>query len=280
MIKSASDIWKEIATPNNLKFEFKTIAGVPVIVAKDFFKFPDKVHDFFVNGYWWDNFSNDNVRPGKSFLIHDEVVHWFITPFVQALSPVFGVKYFDSDCVFGNCFNGNMPIVNPLSAFPHTDQPNGFIPDAHIALNIPLVHSEYPISTGFWSFNGKKTTLDMSHNDMRDMKNFQTEVNKDVMTDDAKWFQIKDYGPWKLDGKSDMVYNEMTCYPTYFFHNPYVETNWFTTTDRITISAFLNTSPKNLDFKQENLDDISYAWEHFHLDKLHDYHPKKTTVLM
>ena len=40
MIKSASDIWKEIATPNNLKFEFKTIAGVPVIVAKDFFKFP------------------------------------------------------------------------------------------------------------------------------------------------------------------------------------------------------------------------------------------------
>ena len=64
MIKSASDLWKEIATPNNLKFEFKTIAGVPVIVAKDFFKFPDKVHDFFVNGYWWDNFSNDNVRAG------------------------------------------------------------------------------------------------------------------------------------------------------------------------------------------------------------------------
>ena len=57
----------------------------------------------------------------------------------------------------------------------------------------------------------------------------------------------------QLEDKSNMVYNEMTCYPTFFFHNPYLETDWFTETDRITISAFLNTSPENLDFKEDNI---------------------------
>ena len=104
--------------------------------------------------------------------------------------------------------------------------------------------------------------------------------NAKSLSSNSKWFQIKDYGPWKLEDKSNMVYNEMTCYPTFFFHNPYIKTDWFTDSDRITISSFLNTSPENLDFKEDNIDDISFAWEHFHLDKLHDYHPKKTIALM
>ena len=172
-IESSSDHWQRIAVLNNLKFEFQFLGengDIPIIVAKDFFKFPDLVREFFSRGYWWDNFTDNNVRPGKSFLIHDEVVQWFITPFAKSLSPLFGLKHFYSECAFGNCFNGNMPIVDPLSAFPHTDAPN-LHDNAHIALNIPLVKSEYPIQTGFWSFNGKKTTLDMSPNDIRDLKN-------------------------------------------------------------------------------------------------------------
>ena len=98
------------------------------------------------------------------------------------------------------------------------------------------------------------------------------------MTDNATWFQIKDYGPWVLEDTVDMVYNSMVCYPTHFFHNPYIEEGWFRDTDRITISSFLNTSPENLDFAQKDLDNISYAWEFFHLDKIHNYHPKKTIV--
>jgi len=282
-MKSASDRWQEIAVLNNLKFEFKSLGkenDIPILVAPDYFKFPDLVREFFLNGYWWDNYSDDNVRPGKSFLIHDEVVQWFVTPFIHSMAPLFGLKHFYSECAFGNCFNGDMSIIDPLSAFPHTDAPHGIQKDAHIAMNIPLVESNYPMQTGFWSFNGKKNSLDMSHNDKIDLQRSQKQIAKDVMTDNAKWFQIEDYGPWKLEDKSNMVYNEMTCYPTFFFHNPYIKTDWFTDSDRITISSFLNTSPENLDFKEDNIDDISFAWEHFHLDKLHDYHPKKTTALM
>ena len=85
-MKSASTLWQEISVVNNIKFEFKSLGkdnDIPLLVAKDFFKYPDKVADFFANGYWWDNFTDNNVRPGKSFLIHDEVVQWFITPFVK-----------------------------------------------------------------------------------------------------------------------------------------------------------------------------------------------------
>ena len=93
-IESSSDHWQRIAVLNNLKFEFQFLGengDIPIIVAKDFFKFPDLVREFFSRGYWWDNFTDNNVRPGKSFLIHDEVVQWFITPFAKSLSPLFGL---------------------------------------------------------------------------------------------------------------------------------------------------------------------------------------------
>ena len=171
-MKSASDRWQEIAVLNNLKFEFKSLGkenDIPILVAPDYFKFPDLVREYFVNGYWWDNYSDDNVRPGKSFLIHDEVVQWFVSPFVHSMAPLFGLKHFYSECAFGNCFNGNMTLNDIRSPFPHVDitgQPDDMgdrlRSSPHIACNINITESEYPVTTGFWSFNNIKTILDCS----------------------------------------------------------------------------------------------------------------------
>jgi hypothetical protein len=173
-----------------------------------------------------------------------------------------------------------MPLEDIPSAFPHVDV-NASIahPDnAHVAMNLCITESEYPITTGFWSFNNKKSSLDMSHNDRMDLTNFYQDLGKDALTDDATWFQIENYGPWVLEDKCEMVYNSLLAYPTHFFHNPYIKSEWFTKTDRVTISTFINTSPVNLDFQEENIDDISFAWEFFNLDKIHNYHPKRTVV--
>ena len=125
------------------------------------------------------------------------------------------------------------------------------------------------------SFNNIKTILDCSYNDHRKTGLFYDSLSTQ---EGMKWFQIEDYGPWKLEDTVDMVYNSLVAYPTHFFHSPYIKEDWFTDTDRITISSFLNTSPENLDFQQKDLDDIAYAWEFFHLDKIHNYHPKKTVT--
>ena len=90
--------------------------------------------------------------------------------------------------------------------------------------------------------------------------------------------QIEDYGPWKFSDKVDMCYNSIVVYPSHFFHNPILKDTWFDDHDRVTISSFLNTSPSDLDFPQQDIDHISYAWEFFHLDKIHNYHPHKTKV--
>ncbi len=283
MIKSANKIWEEIGVVNNIKFEFNKIGNdIPILIARDYLKFPDKVRDFFNNGMWWENDSLNDVRPGKSFLIHQDLVEWFNMPFAKSFSAIFGLNYIKTDVAFGNNFNGNMPLRDVRSAFPHVDLLGGagvsihdqYISSPHVAFNINLTESVHPVATGFWSFNNIKSLLDCSYNDQRENNAFFKNLSMDETGID--WFQIKDYGPWKLEGIHEMMYNSIAAYPTHFFHSPYIEPEWFTDTDRITISSFLNTSPENLDFEEKNIDDISYAWEFFHLDKIHNYHPKKT----
>ena len=280
-MKDYSHHWQDIAHVNNLKFEFKLLnGGIPLIIANDYWKYPDKIDEFFSNGYWWQNNSTNNIRPGKSFHLHAEILEWFTQPIKRSLTPLFGIRDFTTECTFGNCFNGDMQLHSIESAFPHVDLSSelSINEDCHIACNINITETDTPIRTGFWSFNNLKSTLDFSHNDRAKYGKFFVDMGTDALTDNATWFQIKDYGPWVLEDTVDMVYNSMVWYPTHFFHNPYIEEGWFRDTDRITISSFLNTSPENLDFAQKDLDNISYAWEFFHLDKIHNYHPKKTIV--
>ena len=114
MIESVNKKWEEVSLVNNLKWEYKILNNdIPILTAQDYWKYPDKVSDFFRNGYWWDNHSDDNVRPGKSFHIQDEVLDWFNLPINKSISPLFGLKNFKGVCTFGNCFSSNMPLTCP-----------------------------------------------------------------------------------------------------------------------------------------------------------------------
>ena len=280
-MKSSSREWQSICDVNNLKFEFKLLnGGIPVLMADDYWKYPDKVEEFFVNGYWWENNSTNNIRPGKSFHLHEEIVEWFSHPIKKSIAPLFGLDDLVAECTFGNCFNGNMPVDSIESPFPHVDISSNMPldKDTHMAININITKSDYPVRTGFWSFNGLKSALDFSHNDRSAYRKFFVDMGSSCLTDDSTWFQIENYGPWVLEDCADMVYNKLVAYPSHFFHNPYIKNDWFIESDRITISSFLNTSPEHLDFEHGDIDTISYAWEFFHLDKIHNYHPKNTVV--
>jgi len=282
MIESSSRIWDDICHLNNLKYEFRLLGkdnDIPVLVAEDYFKEPDKVGEFLRGGYWWDNSDNkdDNViRPGKSVHFHPEMHSWFAEPLVQPLATVLGLSQVQIGQVFGNCFNGNMEISDIHSCFPHTDFTN-FDPQVsdQIAFNINLTKSDN-VNTAFYSFNNLKTRLDYSWNDNMEEGEFFKEM-ENSLKEDATWFNVDDYGPYRLEENVEIGYNTMIAYPTHFLHAPYIKPDWFTDTDRVTLTGFINTSPEELDFEQQNLDDVSYAWEFFHLNKIHNYHPKNTS---
>ena len=62
MIESSNQRWAEISVVNNLKYEFRHLGkdkDIPVLVAEDFFKFPDLVREFIEGGIWWSNSTND-----------------------------------------------------------------------------------------------------------------------------------------------------------------------------------------------------------------------------
>ena len=283
MIKSCNDIWAEISVVNNAKWQFKFVGkdnDIPVLMAEDYFKFPDKVKDFLVNGHWWTNGCNNFesiIRPGKSYYVFPEIHDWFADPLINSFRPLFGVKEVGVKNISGNCFNGNMQIEDLRSVFPHTDLVENVIEDsAHFACNINLTNSD-KVKTGFWSFKGKKSWLDYSHNDYNDETRFFKNLNHSLV-DKPKWFQIDDYDPWKLEEIVEMGYNSFVSYPTCFLHNPYIKEDWFNDSDRVTIAAFFDIIPKDLDFEQKDLGDVSFTWEFFHLDKIHNFHPKETVT--
>jgi len=277
-MNNASKLWSEISVVNNLKFEFRMDNNTPILVANDFWKFPDRVEEFFRNGYWWDTsfFGEPSscIRPGLSALINPEIANWFGMPIAKALASLLGLKYIHTWSMNGNCVNGNMKLPNLECTFPHTDLENTDEWQPALAYNINLTKSEN-VKTGFWSFNGKKSRFEFDWHDRNLEKKFHKTMEK-TLSQDATWFQIEDYDPWKLEHIHTMCYNSITAYPSSLFHNLYMKDNWFIDHDRITIAGFLNTSLDDLDFPDEKLEDVSFAWEFLYLDRIHNYHPKQT----
>lgn len=278
MIETANDRWQEISVVNNLKWQMTVENGYPILLAENYFKFPEQVREFLEQGHWWSNEFTNSFRPGKSVHINPEIIDWVSVPIVKSIIPLLGLGSVKLTNMYGNCFNGNMTLPKINSAFPHVDlvEDTDFVSDTHIAFNINLTKSD-DVTTGFWSFNGKKTYLDFNYNDRIEEDNFHKKVDN-ALSEDAKWFQIEDYGPWVLEKKMSMVYNSFVAYPSHYFHSPYIKPEWFTDIDRVTLAGFLNTSPKDLNFQQKDIDNICYAWEFFNLDKIHNYHPSKTKV--
>tara|TARA_B100000131_G_C18115383_1_gene611113 strand:- start:151 stop:1005 length:855 start_codon:yes stop_codon:yes gene_type:complete len=284
MIKSSNDRWAEVSVVNNLKYEFRYLGkdgDIPVLVAEDFFKFPDLVKEFLEGGLWWTNGCNDLhqcIRPGESLYIHPEIVEYFTLPMVRPLTSLLGLSAIGIRSTNGNCFGGDMRLKTIESAFPHTDTMSSeFDRTAMIAYNINITDSPN-VKTGFWSMYGVKSRLDFSWNHENDEKNWKEQQSKSA-TPNCPWFQIDDYGPYKLEDIHTMCYNSFAAYPAHFFHNPYIKPEWFTETQRISLAGFLDLTEKDLDFEDKNLDDISYAWEFLHLNRVLNFHPKNTKLV-
>lgn len=289
MITNCNSVWEEISTLSNLKFEFVHVGkdcDIPILRVSNFFKNPDIVSEFLTDGHWWTNgfnpMADSIIRPGKSLYFHEEIVDWFAQPIISPFKALFGVNDVKVNSINGNCFNGNMPLLNVLSAFPHTDVVGDYVTSPHIAFNInlttPCINNGDRVKTGFWSYRGMKSKLDFSWNDESSLEEFNSSV-KDSLAHDSKWFQIEDHDPYKLEEIVTMEYNELVAYPSHFLHNPYIKEHWYLDDDRVTLAGFLNIQPENLNFEDQHLDDVSYAWEFFHLDKIHQFHPRNTKVL-
>ena len=78
------------------------------------------------------------IRPGKSLYFHEEVMDWFAAPILAPFQSLLGVKAVKVHSINGNCFNGDMPLDNLLSAFPHTDIGGDFV-KALLRLHLILV---------------------------------------------------------------------------------------------------------------------------------------------
>lgn len=292
MITNCNSVWEDISSLSNLKIEFVHVGedyDIPILRVGNFFKNPDAVSEFLRSGHWWTNgfnpMADSIIRPGKSLYFHEEIVDWFAQPIISPFKALFGVNDVKVNSINGNCFNGNMPLLNALSAFPHTDVVGDYITSPHIAFNINLttpcintINNGDRVKTGFWSYMGMKSKLDFSWNDESSLEEFNSSI-KDSLAHDSKWFQIEDHDPYKLEEIVTMEYNELVAYPSHFLHNPYIKEHWYLDDDRVTLAGFLNIQPENLNFEDQHLDDVSYAWEFFHLDKIHQFHPRNTKVL-
>ena len=291
-IQNHNRVWRDICHVNRLACEYSYLGkdnDIPILTAKNFFANPDQVTKFFEQGHWWENGHNDMsdnlIRPGRSLYFHEEIMEWFAQPIISGFKSLLGVQNIKVHSINGNCFNGDMPLNNVLAAFPHTDIVGEFQSSPQIAFNISLtrptentITNGDRVQTGFWSYEGKKSKLDFSFNDESKLEDFNQYL-QGTSNDSTKGFQIDDYDPYKLEQIVTMDYNSLVAYPSHFLHNPYMKSHWFTDHDRLTIAGFLSVSPEELNFEERFLEDVSYAWEFFQLDKIHNFHPKKTKII-
>ena len=81
MIKSATKIWEEISEINNVQVEFHKLNGVvPVLLIRDLYKYPDKVHEFLKGLDYWetkDFNTNTVVRPGLTHVFTEPLYPFF-----------------------------------------------------------------------------------------------------------------------------------------------------------------------------------------------------------
>ena len=296
MLKDCSKVWKEISVVNSPTFQLRHLGknnDIPIIIAKDIFKYPEKVKDFLSNGYWWSNgLSKEYARGGKSMPFGGNETEYFES-FVYYLKKLFGVSYVEIVEAYGNCLNGNMDMPNTNTCFPHVDMwPDmeeyeayldgkvAFFEEltSQLAFNFNLTNSNN-VKTGFYSFNNKKSLFDFNkkdHNEYRDFNADSEEVmDKKLLGEDSlyqvkKWVQIEDVvGHWKLEDIVTIEYNSVVLYPGFYFHSPYIKTDWFTDSDRVNLIGFATADPEKMSFSKENFNNVRTVWDHFGLNKIY-----------
>ena len=282
MIEDSNKVWEEIFVVNDPTFELSYIGdNIPIITVKNILKYPDRVKEFLSNGYWWINgINSDNYRAGKSFYFgeNEEVC---LSPLVEYFQQLFGLKYIEVLSLYANCLNGNMNLQKIDSAFPHVDVwPNEDDYELYldgnsdllklsteIAFNINLTEwNENPVKTAFWSFKNKKSIFEFTREDFNDYESFNEQLDNNV----NKWFQLdNNYGQYKLEDIVTIEYNSMILYPSFYWHSPYLKSDWFTNADRITLTGFFAIDPNNMSFSKEEFKNIYNVWRLFGLNEIY-----------
>ena len=283
LIKSKTDIWEEISGLNNLEIEFHMLNGnIPILMAKDVFKYPDKVEEFLSSLDYWETkkFSSDTIiRPGLTHQFAEPLFPFIAKEFTPGLSKLFGVNNLRPTDIYCSAFSGDMTLdpTGGLCCYPHMDSDmdqTGQEQDCPcLVLNLNLTKSVDPVTTGFWSWRGKTNFLQMDRDDKNSLNNFY-DRHEDLTIEN--WFQVHDYEDFKIETQAEMVYNSMVVYFPGVLHNPYIKPEWFADNHRLMMSIFYNLSPEGLDFEEGDCELVSAAWEHFKLDTLFNYHPQLT----
>ena len=109
-----------------------------------------------------------------------------------------------------------------------------------VAFNINLTKSD-KVKTAFYSFNEKRSVCDFTANDYGDLKTI-TKKQKSIVTK-GKWIESgeNEYENYKLEYVADIDYNSMILYPSHYWHNSYINQDWFIDEDRITLTGFFET---------------------------------------
>jgi hypothetical protein len=287
MIKPSSEIWNEISVTNNLEFEFHNLGTrqpFTIIVAKDVFKYPDKVREFLLTFPYWatkDIEEKDTtVRPGLTAEIPPLFQTQFYKFLTTPLKKILGVHTIGVRDGYVNLEGGKMTLDRSscCCCYPHVDNELDD-PDylqMHIAANINLSQSPDPVRTGFWSWMGRNNWMDMNRDEANALNNFY-DRHEDAKAD--SWFQMEDYEHFRLEDAVQMQYNDLVMYSTMQFHNPYIQPEWHRDYDRMMLTAFLTVYPDALDFPDSDLNTVGATWEAFRLNSVHNYHPQYTSVL-
>ena len=285
MIKSADKIWEEVGEINNLEFEYHYLGenqDIPVLIAKDVFKYPDKVVEFANTLPFWETrnmIGDEIIRPGLTYEVSPLLSYQFTHRLSRLVGKIFGVpkpKIFD---VYASATGGKMTLCQSggLCCYPHTDaNPTDSAQDTqNVALNINLTNHG-AVKTGFWSFMNKKSLLDFNMDELNAFNNFQHR-HTDIAS--SSWFQMRDYEDFKYEDAVTMPYNSLAAYSVYNLHNPYIEPDWFNISDRLTLTVFYGILPEDLDFPDGDLEFVKASWDFFRLTTLHNYNPEHTRPL-
>lgn len=286
MIKDCYPTWKEIFTVNEPTFELLYLKkNIPIIIAKNVLKYPEKVKEFLSDGYWWPNgLSEEFARPGKSFAFGGNE-RLYLDPLLYYFEQLFGLKYIEVLEIVGNCFNGDMEMFNSRSAFPHVDSwfhdrtfdlymdnkkdSPGPLDGGLIAYNLNITDDKN-VKTGFWSFRDKTSIFNFNRIDFNEYETYNMDMDKKYENEkNLKWFQIEgNSGPFKLEDVFTLEYNSLVLYPTFHFHKPYLKEEWFTDSDRVTITGFLGIDPNEMSFPKESFNNVRSVWELFGLNDI------------
>ena len=245
-MKCASEKWKEVFVLNKLSFEAldgsrRSDSEIPIIIAKNVLKYPEKVREFLDNGYWWNNGGGEEecARPGKSFDFGPNLDMYF-NPLSAQLEKFYDVEEVLPIEIYGNCLNGNMDLYTVMSYVPHVDTFPGDDqnedPLNDVAFNMSLTKSD-KVKTAFYSFNNKKSVCDFTAKDYSDLRDI---TNKHEFVISKQWKESgeDEYENYKLEYVADIDYNSMILYPSHYWHNAYLKEDWFIDEDRLTFTGF------------------------------------------